>query len=94
MTRLAVAVVCMMNRPQIEEGEATMWTVVIVVLIASPSAVGAGLGASTAISSLDFQTQAKCEEAAKALSTQSLNLQSPNGAEVAVYRIRATCIAR
>ena len=72
-----------------------MWTVVIFVLIGSPSVVGgAGIGASTAISTLDFQTEAKCEEAAKTLSTPSLALQSPNGVGVAVYQIRAKCVAR
>ena len=72
-----------------------MWTLVIVVLMGSPSSVGgAGIGASTALSTLDFQSQEKCEEAAKALATTPLALQSPNGAGVAVYQIRAKCVAR
>jgi hypothetical protein len=72
-----------------------MWTLVIIILMGSPSSIGgAGIGASTAISTLDFLTQDKCEEAAKALATNPQALQSPNGAGVAVYQIRAKCVAR
>ncbi len=72
-----------------------MWTLVIVILMGSPSSIGgAGIGVNTAISTLDFQSQEKCEEAAKALATNPQALQSPNGAGVAVYQIRAKCVAR
>ena len=57
-----------------------MWTLVIVILMGSPSSIGgAGIGVNTAISTLDFQTQEKCEEAAKALAANPQSLQSPNG---------------
>ena len=72
-----------------------MWTLVIVILMGSPSSIGgAGIGVNTAISTLDFPTQEKCEEAAKALGTTPQALQSPNGAGVAVYQIRTKCVAR
>jgi hypothetical protein len=72
-----------------------MWTLVIVVLMGSPSSVGgAGIGVNTAVSSFDFPSQEKCEEAAKALGTNPQTLQSPNGAGVAVFQIRAKCVAR
>ena len=60
-----------------------MWTLVIVILMGSPSSIGgAGIGVNTAISTLDFPTQEKCEEAGEGAG------HDPAGAAVAQRRGR------
>jgi hypothetical protein len=72
-----------------------MWTLIIVVLLASPGReAGTGNGASVAISSLDFRSEKTCEAAAKVLSQQGSSLQSGGGVSAATFEIRANCVAR
>jgi hypothetical protein len=66
-----------------------MWTLVIIAF-----ASGAGsAGSSTAISTLDFQDQGKCQTAAKAIAVADgifPQRANPSG----IYRVLANCVER
>ena len=87
-----------------------MWTLVLVVLMATPQNVGTstsrGAGVSSSISTLDFPDQAKCEAAAKVMAEPDTPIapsEPPRPAQArqfvywapaGVYRILAKCVSR
>jgi hypothetical protein len=71
-----------------------MWTLVIIVLV---NPLGPNGGASSAISSLDFSNQEKCEAAAHALGVDGGITNSPGGGQQmdrGSFQIFAKCVAR
>jgi hypothetical protein len=87
-----------------------MWTLVIVVLIATPQNIGTttgrGAGVSSSISTLDFPDKAKCDDAAKVVAEPDTPLapsEPPSPAQAkqfvyiapaGVFRILAKCVSR
>ena len=87
-----------------------MWTLVLVVLIATPQNIGTstsrGAGVSSSISTLDFPDQAKCDAAAKVMAEPDTSIspsEPPSPAQAkpfvymapaGVYRIVAKCVSR
>jgi hypothetical protein len=73
-----------------------MWTLMLVIFVASGAATG-GVGATTTF--LDFPDEAKCRTAADAMAgADQIGLnrpgQRPNISPPAIYRIVAKCVAR
>lgn len=62
-----------------------MWTLVIIVFLSDPT----GGGVSTSISSISFQSQQACKNAANVVGRPVTNMQP--GENVAIYQVLATC---
>jgi hypothetical protein len=72
-----------------------MWTLVLIVFVVSGASTG---GVSTAVSYLDFSTEAKCKAAIEAISSAdqvSPNRGNhPNISPSATYKVAGYCVER
>jgi hypothetical protein len=83
-----------MNRKLQVQGEIAMWTLVIIVLV---NPLGVNGGTSTAISTLDFSDQTKCQAAAQVIAVKGAINNSPAGGQQldrGSFQIIAECVAR